>query len=305
MLAAGIALGADMYTNRAPARCVCLFTLIVAAPAAFADSPCYADYRDTTAAERAKMTAVLETVKSALPAPPAGWTLSGDDAVSVPQSMCQDYAKVPLDYYYTRYYRNVGDAEARQKPLMDQATIEAEAYKKKLPRLEALQAQIEALVAKQIPLLQKGDVAGADKYSAQIEKLQAEYQRVADEGTNPATMDAAAKEANRDMELTIRVMVNPMTARTPEEAKPIAPPAGAKSAFRWHVEDENQSTDHALYYFGTWFKRPDGTLQPSVRQGIPFSAGAHGLTLEVSGDPQRVTQTVAAVDFAKIVAALK
>lgn len=285
-------------------RLAWLVTLIAVAQAALADAPCNAGYRDTTPAERTKMTSVLETVRSAMPAPPAGWVIGGDEAISVPQSMCQDYAKVPLDYSFTRYYRNVGDAEERQKPLMDQAMIEAEAYKKKLPRLEAIQAKMEKLVAQQVALVQKGDLAGAEKYSTEIAKLQEEYQKVADEGSDPAAMDAIAKESFRDMEMTISVRVNPMTAVTPAEAKPIAPPAGAKSAFRWHVEDEKQSVDHVRYYFGTWFKRPDGSFQPSVRQGAPFSA-AHGFTLEITGDPGRVTQTISALDFAKVVSALR
>lgn len=283
----------------------CLVSLLAFAPATLADAPCDAGYRDTTPAERAQMTSVLETIRSAMPAPPAGWQIGGDDAISVPQSMCQDYKLVPLVYTFTRWYRNVGEAEARQKPLMDQAAIEAEAYKKKQPRLEAIQAQMEAIVAKQVPLLEKGDIVGAEKYNAEIDRLQTEYKRIADEGNNPEAMDAAAKEASRDMELTIQVAVNPMTARAPSEAKPTARPAGAGSAYRWHVEDEKQSVDHALYYFGTWFKRPDGAFQPSVRSGATLSSGAHALSIQVTGDPERVTQMMAAMDFGKIASAVK
>jgi hypothetical protein len=290
-----------MGTSHELARCALLLSLFAAWPAALADSVCYADYRDTTPAERAKMTSVLETVRSAMPAPPAGWVIGGDEAISVPQSLCQDYAKVPLDYHFTRWYRNVGDAEARQKPIEHEAARLAEAYKQKQPKLDAIQAKMEKLVAQQVALIQKGDLAGAEKYNAQIATLQEEYQKVADEGSDPQRMDTLGKEMNRDLELTIRASVNPMIARTPSEAKPVAPPAGAKSAFRWHVEDENQSNDHALYYFGAWFKRPDGALQPAARSGVAFSA-AHGLTLEVTGDPARVTQTVAEIDFAKIAA---
>lgn len=278
--------------------------VLAIAPTALADAPCYAGIRDITAAENAKMTGVLETIRSALPAPPAGWVISGDDAISVPQSMCQDWAKVPLDYYFTRHYRQVGDAEQRQKLLDAEGARQAELYKQKQPRLEAIQARMEKLNAQQIALLQKGDFAGADKYSTQIASLQDEYQKVADEGNDPAAMDAIGKEMNRDLELSISVRVNPLTAGTPTEAKPAPVPAGAKSAWRWHVEDTSRSEDHALYYFGGWFKRPDGTLQPVARQGAPFSA-AHGVTLEIIGDPERVTKTVAAIDFAKITSVLK
>ena len=163
---------------------------------------------------------------------------------------------------------------------------------------------MEKLNAQQVALLQKGDFAGAEKYSPQIAALVEEYQRVADEGNDPAAMNAVSKEMNRDLELTISVRVNPMTASVPDGAKPMTAPAGAKSAWRWHVEDESESTDHALYHLGTWFKRPDGSFQPSVRQGAPFSA-AHGLTLEITGDPERVTQTIAAIDFAKLAAIVR
>jgi hypothetical protein len=282
----------------------CVISFLATVPGAMADAVCNKGYRDTTPAERAKMTAVLQTVKDAMPEPPAGWVIGGDDSISVPQSLCQDYALVPLDYGMGRLYRQVGDAEHRQKLIDDQSARLVEAYKQKQPRLEAIQARVEKLNAQQVALLQKGDFAGAEKYSTQIAALQEEYQSVADEGNDPAAMDAVSKEMKRDLELTISVRVNPMTASDPAGAKPMAAPAGAKSAWRWHVEDESQSTDHALYYFGAWFKRPDGTFQPSVRQGAPFSA-AHGFTLEIIGDPERVTQTISAFDFEKAASALK
>jgi hypothetical protein len=247
------------------------------------------------------MTAVLETIRSAMPAPAEGWVIGGDDAISVPQSLCQDYKLVPINYNFTRWYRNVGEAEQRQKIVMDQAAIEAEAFKKKQPRLDAIQKQMEAVSAKQVALIQKNDFVGAEKFNAEIDRLQTEYQRVADEGSDPAALQAASKAAARDTELTIQVMVNPGTARSPAEAKPATVPAGAKSAYRWHVEDEGQSNDHALFYFGSWFKRPDGSLQPAPPPNAPPS-GPHGFTIEITGDPARVTQAVAAIDFAKIAA---
>src|SRR5262245_53759204 len=280
------------------------FAVVAIASPALGDSPCYADYRDTTPAERAKMTSVLETIKSALPAAPAGWQLLSDDAVSVPQSFCQDFAKVPLTYDFTRFYQQVGDAEQRKKRFEDQTASQVEIYKKNQPRIEALQAQIEALVAKQVPYFQKGDIAGAQKYDAEIQRLQAEIQTLANEGNDPAAAAALGKEMNRDLDLRITVYVNPMTARTPDEARPTTRPAGSGSAYRWHVEDDSQNIDHALYYFGTWFKRPDGSFQPSVRQGAPFSA-AHALSIEVTGYPDRVTETLAAIDFAKVASVVR
>jgi hypothetical protein len=295
---------AVMAKNRQIAGFIGLFSLLASGPAALADSPCYAGYRDTTAAERAKMTVILETVKSAMPPAPAGWQISSGEDLSVPQSLCQDFAKVPFDYGFSRYYQNVDGAQQKQKLFDEQAAIEAAAYKKKQPRLEAIQAKMEKVSAQQVAVIQKGDFAGAEKFNAEIAKLQAEYQQVADEGNDPKRMEALSKEMNRDSELTIAIRVNPMSARVPPEAKPTTVPAGAKAAYRWHVEDSSSSNDHALYHLGTWFKRPDGSFQPSVRQGAPFSA-AHAITVEVTGESQRVTQALAAIDFAKIASTLK
>ena len=293
-----------MKTMGFSAMLAAVFALVIVAPRVAADAPCNKGYRDTTAAERAKMSAVLQTVKDAMPAPSPGWVIGGDETISVPQSLCQDYALVPIDYGFSQLYRQVGDSEQRQKLINDESARQAEAYKKKQPRLEALQAKMEKLVAEQVALIQKGDMAGAEKYSAPIAAIQEEYRQVADEGVDEAAMATIGKEMNRDLELSITVRVNPLTSRAPAEAKPAALATGAKSAYRWHVEDENQSNDHALYYFGSWFKRPDGTLQPMPRKGAPFSA-AHGFTIEVIGDPERVTKTLAAIDFAKVAAALE
>lgn len=282
----------------------CSLALFTTASMAIADSPCNRGIRDTTPAERAKMTGVLQAVKDALPAPPAGWVIQSQETISVPQSWCQDYAQVPLEYGFTRHYRRVDDAEQRQKLLDDQSARLVEAYKQKQPRLEAIQAKMEKLNAQQIALLQKGDIAGSEKYSTQIAALQEEYRRVADEGVDTAAMNAVGKEVNRDLEMTISVSVNPLTASIPADAKPIPAPAGAKSAHRWHVEDESHSNDHVVCHFGTWFKRPDGTFQPMPRQGAPFSA-AHGLTVEITAAPERVTQTMATVDFARFASILK
>ena len=54
---------------------------------ALAVGVCNKGFRDTTAAERATLTAVLEAVKKALPAVPTGWVILGDDEVSVPRSL--------------------------------------------------------------------------------------------------------------------------------------------------------------------------------------------------------------------------
>ena len=250
------------------------------------------------------MTAILQAAKNALPAPPEGWVIASDDAISVPQSLCQDFALIPMRYGFTRLYRQVGDAEARQKLLDEQGDREAAVYAQKQPRVDALMAQMEKLAAAQAALVEKGDIAGAQKYTPQIEKVQAELTTVLDEGSNPAQMDAVAKEANRDLEMTIAVHVNAWTEYAGPGAKPVAPPGGAQSAFRWHVEDERHSNDCGLYLFGAWRPHTQGGWRTGERAGVSLFA-AHTVAIRVIADPDRLTKTVGAIDIGTITALLK
>ncbi len=252
------------------------------------------------------MTAVLQTVQSALPAPPEGWVtaVSTADEFSIPQTMCRDFEKVPLQYELSRLYRQVGDAEARQAKFDEQASKEAANYEQKQPRIDALMAKMEKLAATQAALAEKGDIAGAQKLNPQMEKLQAEMTKVMDEGSDPAAMNAAGKEMNRDLEMSIAVRVNAWTEYAGPDAKPVALPSGAQSAYRWHVEDETHSNDHALYLFGAWRPYKQGGWRTGERTGAPLSA-AHTVSIRVTADPDRLPKTVRAIDFGKITPLLK
>ena len=82
----------------------CFVSLVTLLPIALADAPCNKGYRDTTAAERARITAALQAAKSALPPAPEGWQLRGGDDISVTTSICQDGEAVPWDYSLSRSY---------------------------------------------------------------------------------------------------------------------------------------------------------------------------------------------------------
>lgn len=77
------------------------------------------------------MTAVLHAAKKALPPAPAGWVIVGDDQ------------------------------EARNKIIADAAAASVAALKLKQPRLDAAMAKVSAIVKKQVALVEKGDMAGA------------------------------------------------------------------------------------------------------------------------------------------------
>ena len=180
----------------------------------------------------------------------------------------------------------------------------AAAMKQRQPRLEAAQQKMQAIIQQQMALNQKRDYAGAEKLQPQLEAAQKEYEAIINEASDPAAEAATDKAFNQDLEMTIAVRVNPRNERAGVGATTVAPPAGAKSAQRWHVESEKESNESALYLFGAWKPAAQGGLQPTPRAGVAPS-GAHGLSVLVTGDAERVTQTVAAIDFAKLAAIVR
>lgn len=284
------------------------FFLLAVTPFAFGDSVCNKGIRDITAAERTQMTNVLKAAQSALPPAPEGWIIVEDTSheLSVPGTICGDIEKQPWNYDLARTYRNIANPEAREKIMMDMAARQRAAMQERQPRLEAVQAKMQTIMQQQIALNQKRDYAGAEKLQPQLVAAEKEYEKLINEANDPAAMAAADKEFNKDREMFINVRVNPRSENVGPGAQAFAPPAGGKSAQRWHVEDENESksNDHALYLFGAWQPGEAGRWQQMARPGAPPPA-AHGVAVYVRGDPARVTQTVAKIDFAKFAASVK
>jgi hypothetical protein len=104
--------------------------------------------------------------------------------------------------------------------------------------------------------------------------------------------------------MSIRVTVNPGSELVGQDAKAIAPTARAKSAQRWHVETDHESTDRALYLFGVWTPGANGKWDAGSRGGAP-PAAAHAISVLVSGDPERVTKTIPTIKFQTFESAVK
>ena len=280
----------------------CFISLLSAAPIAVADAPCNKGYRDTTPAERARITAVLQAAKSALPPAPEGWQLRGGDDISVTTSICQDGEAVPWDYSFGRSYGRVGDYEKRQKSFEDAAVLaEAERAKQK-PRIDALQAEMMAIMQKQMALNQKGDYDGAQKLQPQLEKKQAEFDKALSAGSEH--VEAAGKEYQRDLEMSIAVRMNADSERPGNAATQLPRPVGALAALRWPSANPDDSNESALYLFGFWKQWPDGTLRSGTRAGVPTS-GPHAVSVLVTADRERLADFAQKIDFAKIAAILK
>ena len=276
--------------------------LCAAAPLAFADAPCNKGFRDTTPAERARITAALQAAKAALPPPPEGWQFRGDEELSIPASLCQDVEKLPWDYGFTRNYGRIDDAESRQKAMDDAGAAAMAVQAKNQSRLEALQAQMMSIMQKQMALNQKGDYDGAQKLQPQFEKIQADYDKLATEGSEQ--LEAAGREYTRDLEMSIAVRFNADVARPGGAATELPRPPGALTAVRWRSANPNITNDSALYLFGYWKSRNPGTWLSGTRAGVPTS-GPHAISVHVDADGARLATLVQGIDFAKIAAIVK
>ena len=293
-----------MKTSHFPAAFAWIVCAWFLAPPALCDAPCYKDYRAITAAEQARMTAVLQAVKGALPPAPAGWVIAGTDDFSLPNSLCKDFELVPFQYHFSRTYRNAGSGEERQQIIEAMAAREKALQEQKQPRIDAIQAKMEKVVKAQVALIEKGDYAGAEKYNAEIDRLQKEMAKVIDEGRDPAQEAADARAYAKDAEMYITVDVNPWAASAASGATPMTAPQGVHSAYRWRDDSQDLTMDNELYLFGTWKPNNRGGWRGISRSGVSLF-GAHFLTVKVAADPDRIRKTVAAINFAKLAATLK
>lgn len=307
MLAAGVVGGGPaMRTNHIGARCAFVVSLLAVATCASGDAACNAGFRDVTAAERSHITSVLKAMQGALPPAPEGWIIVVDpvNEISVSDRICRDIEKSPWNYGFARTYKQVEGVEARGKLIEDQAASQKAAMEQRKPRLDAAQAKYQKIMNQITELNQKKDYAGAEKLAPQLRAAEKEYEAILNEVYDPAAAAATDKEFNRDFEMSIRVTVNPGLESVGQGAKAIAPPARAKSAQRWHVENENESLDRALYLFGPWTADASGRWKAGARAGASPVA-AHAISVLVSGDPARVTSTIPTIKFTTFEAAVK
>lgn len=305
MLAAGMGSSGDaaMTISRLHAAISAVVTILVFAPAALADAPCDIGLRDVTPAERARITAALQSAESALPPAPEGWRqVNADGQFSIPSLICRDGENKPWHYGTSRSYTQVGDYETRQQGMRDAAAATASVQAKNQSRMDALQKQMMSIMQQQMALNQKQDYAGAEKLQPQLEKVQAEYEKLATAGTE--TIEAAGREFDRDLEMSISVQVNATPQRPARNVTKLAAPAGAVAAVRWQDEDPAATNEYALFLFGPWKPDPNGGWRPGTRAGVPPS-GAHAVSVYVIADRDRLASVVQTIDFGKVAAIAK
>ena len=290
-----------MQSHNYLALVVCVAAMAAVVPAARGDAPCNKGYRDSTAAERATMTAVLQAAKKALPAAPTGWVIIGDDEISITTNLCRDYEAAPWVYHFNRTYQRIDDQEARDKIIADAAAASQAALAKKQPRLDAAMARMNGLVQKQVALMQKGDMAGAEALNGEVAKSQADYKKIMDEGDSQAQFDAAIAKASRDKSLYINVVVNSNQETSDPAAKNLPLPPGARAAFRWPSSQEHVPEDHAMILLGQWRADPDGVWKRVLHPASAPTA-AQVISISVTAMPERIAGVIGAIDVRSLAA---
>ena len=275
--------------------------MLTVAPMARSDAPCNKGFRDSTAAERATMTAVLQAAKTALPPAPAGWVIVSDDEISITTNLCRDYEAAPWVYHFNRSYQRTDDQEARDKIIADAAAAMQATLKQKQPRLDAAMARMNGLVQKQVALMQKGDMAGAQAMNAEVAKSQADYQKIMDEGDSQAQMDAALAKASRDKSIYINVVVNSNQETSDPAAKNLPLPPGARAAFRWPGSREQYPEEHAMILVGQWQPGTDGVWKRVLHPASAPTA-AQVISISVTADPDRIAGIIGAIDVKSLAA---
>jgi hypothetical protein len=283
------------------AVCACAAAAMVFSAVARGDAPCNKGYRDTTPAERATMTAVLQAARKALPPAPTGWVIQGEDQISVTTNLCRDSEGAPWRYQFSREYQRVDDQEARNKIIADAAAASQAAFALKQPRIDAIQAKIEALVKKQVALVEKGDMAGATALNEQMATLQEQYKAVMDEGDSQAQFDAAAAKASRDQSMSINVVVNSNQVTPDATAKPIPLPSGARAAFRWDTSRDQVPSENALILVGQWQAIAGGSWKRVLHPSMAPTA-AQVMSISVTADPGRIAGIISSIDVASLAA---
>ncbi len=279
-------------------------SLLLTSPS-YGDGVCYRGYRETTTDERATMTAVLEAVRGALPPAPEGWVLLGDDALSITENICGDYAIIPWMYEFGRSYQRVDDQEARQQKMEAAGELMRADMAAKQPRLDAITARSQELGAELGAAAEKGDYARADVINHEIAAGSEEYKRILDEGDATERMNALYAEINQDLQMNVRASINPLTASPPAEgASAIDPPAGATSAFRWSTTSGDTQEDQVVVFLGEWRTTDEGYLTTLRPDGPADLVKPHAIMVRVTAHAGRIAGIVDAINFDALAATL-
>jgi hypothetical protein len=281
---------------RRMAGAAALVAATLLAAQARAEGDCIAGYRDTTAAEREVMTAAVITARNAMPAPPEGWIINGDDAPYVIQNLCRDYEGGAWSYGHRRAYQRVDDMDARNQILQQAADAMKADMAAKQSRFDAIQARIEGLGQQLVAAATAGDYAKTDEINGQIEAASAEMEAVRSEGGIDAQMAQAQAAFNHDVTMSVAIDFNTARDGPGYQAQPWSPAGVPGRVFRWSDTNDGYQLDQALVLLGDWIPGQDGMFHFPPYGGRE-STSVQSISLRVSADRGRIEQVLGAIDY--------
>jgi hypothetical protein len=149
-------------------------------------------------------------------------------------------------------------------------------------------------------------MASVGKINFEIAKLQQEYGKVANEGDSQARIEAAGKEMNRDLHMSITVGVNDTYVPLTSGAANFPLPPGAFAAQRWTQAGDANNNDegHALVLFGKWVRTEKTVRWMPAQRANAVPTAAHVISVVVIGDPARIDPLLQGIDFKSLAAVL-
>lgn len=263
-----------------------------------------AENRTILPADRAAMGAVMTASLRALPPAPAGWVITqSDETPDPPKWICIELLRKPWAYSYIRDYRRIEKTPGPDaKVAQASAALQRESAAKQ-PKLDALMAKITKLNEQLVALVQKGDYAGMQSLTDERDKLQAEYESIANSSDATAGFEAAVAEQNQDSGFNITIDLNADAEYEGEGATLLPTPSGAQTAFQYHFVAKEEDSMIAVVLFGTWHKGDNNRWMLAARPGVRLNA-PHGIAVIVRAAPERVASVLASIDIAALAARL-
>jgi hypothetical protein len=262
---------------------------------AYGDAECDKGIRKTTAAEQAAIKDVLEKVDRVFPPAPQGWVIDDNGEPSIATEVCRDSEQKPWSYSRSRYYRKTEGDEQRQAAVTAAGQQFQADLARKQPRLDAVAAKMTALIPAIEAAAQKGDLARLTALGEEHEKLQAEYDRIAQEGDAEQRLNAVTQNAYADTRMSINVLINPNSDGVPSDAQRVAAPPGAAAAVRRDSGGDPTALATQVVVFGKWNATPDGFAEVVMRGGPPHAP--HGISVHVDAADERLDQVIRSIDF--------
>jgi hypothetical protein len=261
---------------------------------AYADGVCEKGFRDTTATERQTMLGVMEAAKAALPSAPTGWVIGGYEELSPVGRICLDAETTPWAFGFSRTFNRTDDQAEREAALADAGAAARAAQAARQPRMDALQAKMEAVSAEFAKAAQSGDEARIAASQRAMDAVSAEYTALFAEAEDPQLLESIVRATEHDRTMSIAIAVNP-GAFYDSDMQSVAPFGGAQAAYRWTTSNDGIETAHVVLLYGAWQPR-DGGGVTSSRRGTASAAAAHALSVR-EADPGRLDSLLGTLDF--------